>query len=29
MAEAARNHVLTHHTPEALARYVVETARGL
>lgn len=29
MADAARAHVLAHHTPEALARYVVETVREL
>jgi hypothetical protein len=28
MALAARAHVLAHHTPEALARHVVETARA-
>ena len=29
IAEAGRAQVLEHHTPAALARYVVETARGL
>jgi len=29
IAGAGRAHVLAHHTPAALARYVVETARGL
>lgn len=28
IAEAGRAHVMAHHTPEALARYVVETARA-
>jgi hypothetical protein len=29
IAEAGRAHMMAHHTPEALARYVVETARGI
>jgi hypothetical protein len=29
IAEAGRAHVMAHHTPQALARYVVETAREL
>jgi glycosyltransferase involved in cell wall biosynthesis len=29
IAEAGRSHVLVHHTPAALARYVVDTARGV
>lgn len=29
MADSARSHVLAHHTPEALARRIVETARAL
>jgi Glycosyl transferases group 1 len=29
IAEAGRAHVMAHHTPAEIARYVVETARGL
>jgi hypothetical protein len=29
IAAAARAHVMAHHTPQALARHVVETARAL
>jgi hypothetical protein len=29
IAAAGREHVMAHHTPQALARYVVEMARGL
>lgn len=29
IAEAGKRHVLTHHTPEAIARYVIETTLGL
>ena len=29
MAAAAQAHVMAHHTPQALARYVVEAAREL
>ena len=29
IATAAQSHVMAHHTPAALARYVVEVARSL